>query len=300
MRVTADWGLRLRMAATLAGLGVLYLGLVAALAKATGSTVLVVAGAGLAVAAQYRYADRIALRATGAERVDPAAYPDLHARLVRLSRTAGVPAPDLAVVDSPDRNAFAAGRSRESAVVCVTTGLLDALDGEELDAVLAHELAHVAHRDATVLTLVSALSTVAYAVVRHVWWFGDGGDGGSSGGESGVPWLLVAVLVSLVVWAGSYVLIRALSRYREYAADRGAALITGDPAALAAALETLAAEDEDEDDRPEEDLRAGAGMNALYAVPGGSRFDVPEIMRTHPPTERRVERLRSMERDLSA
>jgi heat shock protein HtpX len=294
MRWQTDWGLRLRMAGTLAGLVLVYAGFVAALALAFGSFLLVLAGALVAIGLQYRFGKRIALRAAGADRVAPGEYPDLHARVGRLAQQAGVPKPDVAVVEAGEPNAFAAGRSREHATVCVTSGLLERLDGDELDAVLAHELAHVKHRDVALLTTVSALSTVAYLLVRNAWWFGDGGDGG--GGDSALPWLLVAVVASLVVWVASYLLIRALSRYREYAADRGAAAITGDPAALAGALRTI-----EDADPPGEDLRESAGMAALWVVPGfdDDGIDVRSLLRTHPPTGERIERLRAMQASLA-
>jgi len=298
MEYETDWGLRIRMALALAGLGILYAAFVGALIAWLGrsSLPLVVLGGVAFVGLQYRYSDEIALRAVDATRVEDGEYADVRARLERLARTADLPPPDLAVIDSEVPNALATGQSPGSATVCVTTGLVETLEDRELDAVLAHELAHVRNRDAALLTVVAGLATAASLVVRRFWWFGDGADGGDGGGgDSGTPWFLVFVAVSLVTWIGSYLLIRALSRHREYAADRGAAAITGDPAALASALTTI---EDDVGGTPEADLRSGVGANALYVVPYDG-IDAAELLRTHPPTGRRVERLRELSRDLS-
>jgi len=168
--------------------------------------------------------------------------------------------------------------------------LLDTLQGEELDAVLAHELAHVKHRDALVMSVVTFLVTVAAMVVRNVWWFGDGGgDGG--GGDGGMPWLWAFVAVSAVAWLGGYLVSRAISRHREYAADRGAAVITGKPAAMANAIETITAEMAA---TPERDLRDHADLNALFIVPASAKSRLVRMMETHPDPEKRVERLSEM------
>jgi heat shock protein HtpX len=294
MNWETDWGLRLRMAGTIAALALVYGGFVAALSVAFGSVLVVGAGALLVVGLQYRFGSEIALKAAGGERVTAREHPDLHARVDRLAQQSNLPKPDVAVAPVETPNAFVAGRSRENATVCVTWGLLARLDDEELDAVLAHELAHVKHRDVALLTTVSALSTVAFLLVRNFWWFGDGDAGG--GGDSGMSWLFVVVLASFVVWVLSYLLIRALSRYREFAADRGAAAITGNPAALAGALRTI-----EGTETPAEDLRASSGMAAMWIVPGfdDGGLDVRSLLSTHPPVEKRVERLQGMQQSVS-
>jgi heat shock protein HtpX len=290
MSYTTDWGLRLRMVAVLFGLAVLYAGFAAATALYVGDVLLAVVLAGTVVGLQYWYGPRLALRAVDGERVDAADYPDLHDRVGRLARQAGVPTPAVAVADRSAPNAFATGRTQSEATVCVTTGLLERLDDDQLDAVLAHELAHVRNHDVVVLTVVSVLVVAAEFVVRHFWLFGDGGDGGG-GGEQ--PWALVFVGAALASWVGGAVLTRAVSRYREYAADRGGAAITGDPASLAAAIETLETDGAaDTDLREETDLRPS--MNALFF-----RYEAPEsrfrrLLQTHPPADRRVERLRTL------
>ena len=235
---------------------------------------------------QYFFSDKLALRSMGASRVEASEYPRLHDRVGRLSQQADLPKPDVAVADSRTPNAFATGRSPDSAVVCVTTGLLDALDDEELEGVLAHELAHVKNRDVAVMTIASFLSTIGFLVVRFGWLFG-------GRNRNGAP-VVVAIVVSLVVWVVSFFLIRALSRYREFTADRGAATITGRPSALASALATISGR---MDRVPEEDLREQAEMNAFFIIPISTGI-VGRLARTHPPTEKRIEQLRELEREM--
>jgi heat shock protein HtpX len=242
---------------------------------------------GLFLGGQFFFSDKLALYSMGATEVSAEEYPDLHAKVERLSQQADLPKPKVAVADMRVPNAFATGRSRESSAVCVTTGLLNTLNDEELEGVLAHELAHVKNRDVMVMTIASFLSTLAFIVVRWGWLFGGGGRN-----QNQAP-VYVAILVSLVVWVVSFLLIRALSRYREYAADRGGALITGNPAALASALMKI----EGTMDRvPEEDLRDQAEMNAFFVIPV-SKGSIAALFSTHPGTEKRVERLREMERE---
>ncbi|MFB6161063.1 MAG: zinc metalloprotease HtpX [Haloferacaceae archaeon] len=284
-----DWGLRLRMGVTMALLFALYVVFVGVLSLFTRRLLVVVAVMGLFAVGQFFFSDRLALYSMGARTVSEEEHPDLHATVARLSQQADLPKPAVAVAETSVPNAFATGRSRSSATVCVTQGLLRTLDDEELEGVLAHELAHVKNRDVMVMTVASFLSTLAFIVVRWGWLFGGGGRNRQGGGG-----VLVAVLVSLVVWVVSFLLIRTLSRYREFAADRGGATITGKPAALASALLTI---DGRMDRVPKEDLREQAEMNAFFIVPISRGF-VGKLARTHPSTERRVERLRDLEREL--
>ena len=286
MQWRTDWGLRARMALTMLLLFGLYVVFVGVLTLYFENLLIPVVLLGSFSLVQYFFSDRLALRSMGATRVEPSEYPGLHDRLGRLSQQADLPKPDVAVADSRTPNAFATGRSPDSAVVCVTTGLLDALDDGELEGVLAHELAHVKNRDVAVMTVASFLSTIAFVIVRWGWLFG-------GRNRDSAP-VIVAIVVSLVVWVVSFLLIRALSRYREFAADRGAATITGRPSALASALATISGR---MDRVPEEDLREQAEMNAFFIIPISTGF-IGRLARTHPPTEKRIEQLRELEREM--
>ena len=291
MEWKTDWGLRGRMLVTMLLLGVLYVVFIGVLFAYTGSIAAVVVFMGLFSLAQFFFSDKLALYSMGAKTVEESEYPQLHATVDRLCQQADLPKPKVAVADSRVPNAFATGRSKKSSAVCVTTGLLRTLDEEELEGVLAHELAHVKNRDVMVMTIASFLSTLAFFVVRWGWLFGGGRN--RQGGGGGV---IVAVLASVVVWVVSFLLIRALSRYREYAADRGAAAITGKPSALASALLTI---DGRMDNVPKDDLREQSEMNALFIIPIKSGV-IGRLFSTHPATEKRVERLRDLERQMES
>ncbi|MFB6206323.1 MAG: zinc metalloprotease HtpX [Haloglomus sp.] len=281
-----DWGLRGRMFLTMFLLFALYIVFIAVLSRFVGLFALVVI-IGLLSLGQFFFSDKLALYSMGATEVSEEEYPELHATVTRLSQQADLPKPTVAVADSRVPNAFATGRSQKSSAVCVTTGILRRLDEDELEGVLAHELAHIKNRDVMVMTVASFLSTIAFLVVRFGWLFG-GGRNRNSGG------VVVAIVASLVVWIVSFLLIRALSRYREFAADRGGAAITGKPSALASALLTI---DGSMDQVPKEDLRDQAEMNAFFIIPIRSGV-VGRLFSTHPSTEKRVERLRELDREL--
>jgi len=282
----ADWGLRARMGLTMFLLAALYVVFLGVLTLYFRSILAVVLIMGVFLGAQFLFSDKLALYSMGAREVSEEEYPRLHATVSRLAQQADLPKPTVAVADSRVPNAFAAGRSRSSATVCVTTGIVRTLDDEELEGVLAHELAHVKNRDVAVMTIASFLSTLAFLVVRFGWLFG-------GRNRSQAP-VYVAILASLVVWIVSFLLIRALSRYREFAADRGAATITGRPSALASALLKISGR---MDDVPREDLRDQAEMNAFFIIPIRSGA-IGRLFSTHPSTEKRVERLRELERQL--
>ena len=289
MEWNTDWGLRGRMFLTMFLLFALYVAFVGVMAVFFTSRlfpILVVMS--LFLGAQFLFSDRIALYSMGASEVSEGEYPELHATVSRLAQQADLPKPTVAVADSQVPNAFATGRSQSSSTVCVTTGIMRTLSDEELEGVIAHELAHVKNRDVAVMTIASFLSTVAFLIVRWGWLFAGGRDRGN-----GAP-VIVAIIASLVVWVVSFLLIRALSRYREYAADRGGAVITGKPSALASALVKI---DGTMDQVPDDDLRDQAEMNAFFVIPIRSGI-VGKLFSTHPSTEQRVEKLRDLEREL--
>lgn len=290
MEWKADWGLRARMGVTMLLLGVLYIVFIGVLASLGAGPTLIIGVMGLFMIGQFFFSDKLALYSMGAKEVEREEYPELHATIERLCQQADLPKPTVAVADTQVPNAFAAGRSQKNSTVCVTRGLLRSLDDEELEGVLAHELAHVKNRDVMVMTIASFLSTLAFMVVRFGFLFG-GGRNRQGGGQ-----MLVAIGVSLAVWIVSFLLIRLLSRYREYAADRGAAAITGKPSALASALLTI---DGSMDRVPQEDLRETSEMNAFFVIPIKSGV-VGKLFSTHPSTENRVEKLRDLEREMES
>ena len=290
MQWKTDWGLRGRMAVTMLLLGVLYVVFLGALTFYFDNMLFALLFVGPMLAVQYFFSDKLALRSMGAKKVSEGEYPQLHATVSRLAQQADLPKPEVAVADSKVPNAFATGRSRDSSVVAVTTGIMRTLDEDELEGVLAHELAHIKHRDVMVMTIASFLSTIAFMIVRWGWLFGGGRNRRGGGG------VIVAILVSLVVWVVSFILIRALSRYREYAADRGGAIISGKPGALASALMKIS---EGMEHVPKEDMRDQAEMNAFFIIPIKSGF-IGKIARTHPSTEKRVERLQRLEREMES
>jgi len=273
-----NWQLYGRMFVTMSGMALLYIAFLAALSIYVPSMSVLAVIAFVMLGLQYLFSDKIALKSAGASRVSEQEYPELHRRVTRLSQQANIPKPDVAVSSAKMSNAFATGRNKSNAVVCVTEQLVADLNDDELDAVLAHELAHIKNRDVAVMTIASFFSTIAFLIAR----FGIYGDTSNNH-------LIVAVIASFAVWIVSSLLLKALSRYREYVADRSAATITGDPLALASALKTISGSN---DARPTEDLREHSSMNAFYISHiDGKWFD---MFSTHPPTEKRVEALEEM------
>lgn len=286
MEWKTDWGLRTRMGLTMFLLFALYLIFIGVLTLYFGDLLFAAIMLGGFSILQYFFSDKLALYSMGAKTVSEEEYPRLHAQVSRLAQQADLPKPTVAVADNRTPNAFATGRSKSNAAVCVTTGLLQTLDEEELEGVIAHELAHIKNRDVAVMTIASFLSTIAFLIVRWGWLF--------SGRNRNQAPVIVAILVSLLVWIISFLLIRALSRYREYAADRGAATITGKPSALASALMKISGR---VDQMPTADLRDQAEMNAFFIIPISKGF-VGKLASTHPSTETRIERLRELERQM--
>ena len=239
---------------------------------------------------QWWSSDKVAMRAMRAREVTPEEAPELHGMIDRLCALADMPKPRVGIADMATPNAFATGRSPDRAVVCVTTGILQTLDTEELEAVLAHELSHVAHRDVLVMTVASSAGIAAGLLMR----FAQFGGMGRSRNNSALPAVLIALVVSLVVYAVSFLLLRLLSRYRELSADRAGAYLTLKPAALGSALQKISGEVAATPDR---DLRAGAA-SALCIVPALSG-GVGGLLATHPPLQQRLEQLARIQAELS-
>ncbi|MFI7700840.1 zinc metalloprotease HtpX [Nonomuraea sp. NPDC049480] len=282
------------MVVTMFLLGLLYVVFVGVLIAlgVRALTVLVLAGGLLLV--QYFLSDRIALFAMHGREVSPQEAPELHGLIDRLCALADMPKPRVAIADSDVPNAFATGRNQKKAVVCVTTGMLRRLEPQELEGVLAHELSHVAHRDVAVMTIASFLGIVAGLMTRFALYSGFGGR--RNGGQGGVPIGAIILLVSALVYAISFLLTRALSRYRELAADRGGALLTQRPSALAGALTKVTGEMAR---IPTRDLREAEPFNAFFFAPAlaGGR-SIANLFATHPPLERRLEQLAAISEQL--
>ena len=287
-----DTGLQVRMALVFFLLGALYVALVVALlaSGANGVTVAFIAG-GLALF-QLFGSDKLALRAMGAREVTPQQAPELHAMIERLCVQADLPKPKVAVADTQMPNAFALGRGPKSATVCATTGIMELLSPAELEGVLAHELTHIGNRDVLVMTLAGFFATIAAYIVQFGFFFGGGG---GYGDDDDNPSFIVLFLVSIAVYIISFFLMQALSRYREFAADRGAALITGRPSALSSALMRISSGMER---IPQKDLRASAELSAFYFFPPGTKGAIARLFATHPPMEKRIEALQRLEAQL--
>ncbi|MBA2566642.1 MAG: zinc metalloprotease HtpX [Thermoleophilaceae bacterium] len=282
-----DPGLQFRMLFTMFLLGALYVGFAALLfSLGAGAITMVVVLGGLLVA-QLFLSDKLALRAIGAREVSPQEAPGLHAMIERLCIQADLPKPKIAVADTKVPNAFAMGRSQKKAVVCATTGIMELLEPSELEGVMAHELSHVKNRDVLIITFASFFASLAAMMAQFAFFFGAGDDESPAG--------IVVFLGSLLVYFISFFLMLALSRYREFTADRGAALTTGRPSALSSALIKISGAMER---APQRDLRAAGEMNAFFIVPTSVKSSVKTLFSTHPPMEQRIERLGRLESQL--
>jgi len=286
-----DSGLQARMALTMFLLGLIYVVLIAVAISAGGGIAIVVVIAAAFFGVQLFASDKIALTAMGAKEVSVAQAPELHSIIERLCVQANLPKPRVAMINAAMPNACALGRSQKTATVCATTGLIQLLTPAELEGVLAHELTHVINRDVMVMTIASFFASIAGILVRFGIFFG-----GFGRGNRNVQAAFAAVLVvSVVVYAISFMLLRALSRYREYAADRGAAVITGRPSALSSALLKISGTMERV---PTRDLRSAAAMNAFFIVPANPKGSLRNLFATHPPIEKRIAALSRLESQL--
>jgi heat shock protein HtpX len=279
------------MVLTLFLLGLLYVAFVAALAAAgAGAITMVVVIAGLSLA-QLLFSDKLALAAMGAKTVSPQDAPGLHAMIERLCIQADLPKPRIAVADTNVPNAFAMGRSQKSATVCCTTGIMNTLSPAELEGVMAHELTHVKNRDVMIMTIASFFASVAAMMMQFGFFFG----GSSGDDDDGAPAFIIVLLASFVVYIVSFFLMLALSRYREFAADRGAAIMTGRPSALASALVKISTAMQRV---PTQDLREAERMNAFFIVPASVKGSIKTLFATHPPMEKRIAHLQQLEAQL--
>jgi heat shock protein HtpX len=321
-RYAPDRGLTVRMTATMFLLGLVFVAFVALIigimvaAHASAAAIVLIAlifGGGSAFISLF-YSDKIALAAAGAREVTPQQAPELHAIVDRLCALADMDKPRVAIAPTRMPNAFATGRNSKNSVLCVTQGMLDphlGLTNEELEGVLAHELSHVAHKDVQVMTVASLLAIVAGLLVRFAFYselFGGGRRGGNNNQNAALV-MLGIMAVSIVVYAISFFLIRVLSRYRELAADRSGALLTGQPSALASALTKVSGA---MNSIPTQDLRSAEPLNAFYFAPamkltrggnrqgrqGGQGPSLAALFSTHPSLEKRLDQLAKIQRQL--
>ena len=291
-------GLTLRLLFTSGLLGLLYVAFALVLFYVfnAGLVLMVVIVLGVAIF-QYYTSDKLALAASGAKIVSPEEAPQLHAMVERLAAMAEIEKPRVAIVDTDVPNAFATGRNQKHAVVAVTRGLWERLDEKEIEGVLAHELTHIVNRDVLVMTVASFFALLAALLTRFGLYAGFfGGFGGSrDNNNNSVPVWLIVVLVSVVTYFLSWILIRTISRYREYAADRGSALITGAPEYLMSALQKISSQ---MTLIPQRDLREVEGMNAFFIIPTRVKQGVSELFLDHPPLEKRLAALEQIAREM--
>jgi len=288
-----DPGLQFRMLFTLFLLGLVYAVLIGVLFAAGASAITIALIAAGLFLVQYFTSDKIALASMGAREVSPQEAPQFHALIERLCIQANLPKPRVAIADTPMPNAFAIGRSPKTATVCATTGILQLLSPSELEGVMGHELTHVANRDVMVMTIAGFFAAIASFIVQMGFWFGGAFDNRDNNNG---PAFIVVILVSAVVYVVSWLLLQALSRYREFAADRGSAIITGRPSALIAALRKI---DSGMAMIPQRDLRAASNeLAAFYIFPPKTKETLAGLFSTHPPLEKRIAALNRLEAQL--
>jgi heat shock protein HtpX len=294
-----DAGLTARMIVSFAVLTVLYIIFLSVLAYVGVSAIAIAVIAGIMILAQWYFSDKIVLWSTGAKIVSREQFPELHDLVERIVARNNLSKPKIAVINTRMPNAFATGKTPKSSIVAVSTGLMDQLDNEELEGVIAHELAHIKNRDVLILTLASIFSVIAWYLMRFGMYgamFGGGGGGyGRRGNEGGAAMLLI-LLIAIITWIASFLIIRAISRYREYVADRDGALITGKPSKLASALLKISGTMKR---IPTRDLREVEGMNAFFIIPALSGDALTNLFSTHPPVDQRVKKLMEMEAAMS-
>jgi heat shock protein HtpX len=292
-----DSGLQVRMLMTMFLLGLVYAVLIGALFAAGAGAAFIVVIAGFLLVMQLFTSDKIALATLGAKEVTPEEQPELHGIIERLCVQADLPKPRVCVMDTPMPNAFAMGRSQKKATVCATTGILRMLDTAELEGVMAHELTHVINRDVMVMTLASFFATLASLVAQFTFFFGGGFGGGYGRSNEEEQEMAMVLLVSVAVYAISFMLLQALSRYREFAADRGSAVLTGRPSALASALLKISGTMER---IPSQDMRKAEGMSAFFIIPARTKKSLMNLFSDHPSLEKRLDALNRLESQLQS
>jgi heat shock protein HtpX len=281
-----DAGLNARMILSFVILGILYVVFLSILHYLGVGYIPLAIIASAMILAQWYFSDKIVLWSSGAKLVSNEEYPKLHEIVERLSTQNGLPKPKVAMVNSPVPNAFATGKSAKSSLVAVTTGILDLLDNDELEAVIAHELSHVRSRDVLVLTLASVFSTVAWYLAQFGFF---GGLQSRNRNTAGIT--VIVVLVAITTWIVSFLIIRAISRYREYSADRGGAIMTGKPDKLANALLKISGKI---GSIPPKEIEHVQKLNAFFIIPALSGSSIANLFSTHPPVEKRVQKLMEM------
>lgn len=287
-----DPSLTARMVLSFAVLTLLYLAFLSFISFYFGLGILPMAIiAGLMIMSQWYFSDRIVLWSTGAKIVSKEEYPELHAIVENLVSRANLPKPRIAVIKTDMPNAFATGKGPRSSVVAVTTGLMRILEKEELEGVIGHELSHVKHRDVTVITLASLFSTIAWFIMQSSMFSSMYGGYGYNRQQRGGGIFLV-LIVAAIVWFLSFLIIRAISRYREFAADRGSAFLTGQPKYLSRALMKISGQIKV---APKQELKKIEGMNAFFIIPAVSGESITRLFSTHPPLEERIKRLMEIE-----
>jgi heat shock protein HtpX len=296
-----DTGLTVRMLLSFGILALLYIVFLSALVYVGLDFISITVVASIMILLQWYFSDKIVLWSSGAKIVTRDQYPQLHDVIERIIARNNLPKPKIAVINTRMPNAFATGKGKRSSVVAVTTGLLDLLEPEELEGVLAHELTHIRNRDVLVLTLASLFSTVAWYLMQFGFYGGMGygygygyGYGGRDRNNAGA--LAIVVIVAMLTWVISFLIIRAISRYREFSADRGSAQMTGKPAKLANALMKISGNMQR---IPTKDLRQAEGLNAFFIIPAMSGSTIVNLFSTHPPVEKRIQRLMEMEASMS-
>jgi heat shock protein HtpX len=292
-----DTGLQVRMLLTLFLLGLVYVVFVGVLFAAGASAGLIVIVAVVLLLVQLFGSDKLAMASMGVREVTPAQEPELHGIVDRLCVQADLPKPRVCVAETPMPNAFAMGRSQKSTTVCATRGILELLSPAELEGVMAHELTHVINRDVMVMTLASFFATLASLIIQFSFFFGGGFGGGYGRSREQESAIEMVILVSVIVYAVSFLLLRALSRYREFAADRGSAVLTGRPSALASALLKISGTMERV---PTQDLRKAEGMSAFFIMPARTKRSLLNLFSDHPPLEQRLAALERLESQLQS